>query len=87
MMNLQLRVAGYIGANWTTVRTRVRLLQQWVHILHNHEKLVVVVAAYLSQHFRTYCWSSFPTHYSCEVLRRAATQKYNHGFCTDEVPD
>jgi len=85
-MNLQLQVAGYIGPNWTAVRPRVRLFQQWVHNLHSHEKLVVVVAAYPSQHFATGFWSSFLTHYSCEVLRRAATQKYNHGFYINGVP-
>ena len=86
MMNLQLRGVGYIDPNWTVIRTRVRLLQQWVHNLYNHEKLEVVVAAYSSQHSGTCFWSFFPTHYSCEVLQRAATQKYNHGFCSNEVP-
>ena len=69
MMNLQLRGVGYIDPNWTVIRTRVRLLQQWVHNLYNHEKLEVVVAAYSSQHSGTCFWSSFLTHYSCEVLR------------------
>jgi len=85
-MNPQLQVVGYIGPNWTAVRMRVRLFQQWVHNLHNHEKLVVVVAAYPSQHSAIAFWSSFPTHYSCEVLQWAATQKYNHGFYINEVP-
>jgi len=86
MMNLQLRVAGHIGPNRTAARIRIQSLHQWVHVLHNHGKLVVVVAAYPSPHSGTYFWSSFPTHYSCEVLRRAATQKYNHVFCINEVP-
>jgi hypothetical protein len=63
--NLQLQVAGYIGPNWTAARPKVRLFQQQVHNLHNHEKLVVVVVVYPSQHFATGFWSSFPTHYSC----------------------
>ena len=85
-MNPQLQVVGYIGPNWTAVRTRVRLFQQWVHNLHNHEKLVVVVAAYPSQHSATGFWSSFQTHYSYEVLQRTATQKHNHGFYINKVP-
>ena len=56
MMNLQLQVAGYIGPNWTAVRPRVWLSQQRVHNLHNHEKLVVAVAACPSQHFATGFW-------------------------------
>ena len=68
MMNLQLRVVGHIGPNRTAVQMRIRSLHQRVHVLHNHEKLVVVVAAYPSQHSETYFWSFFPTHYSCEVL-------------------
>ena len=58
-MNPQHQVVGYISPNWTAVLTRVRLFQQWVHNLHNHEKLVVVVAAYPSQHSATGFWSSF----------------------------
>ena len=57
MMNLQLQVAGYIGPNWTIILTRVRLFQQWVHNLHNHEKLVVEAAAYPSQHSEIHFWS------------------------------
>ena len=56
MMNLQLRVAGYIDPNRTAVRMRIWSPHQWVHALHNHEKLVVAVAAvaYPSQHSRIY---------------------------------
>ena len=67
-MNPQLQVVGYIGPNRTAVRMKVRLFPQWVHNLHNHEKLVVVVAAYPSQHFATGFWSSFPAHYSARYF-------------------
>ena len=86
MMNLQLRVAGHIGPNRTAVLIRIRSSRQRVHALHNHEKLVVEAAAYPLQHSEIYFWSSFRTHYSCEVLRWAATQECNHGFYINEVP-
>ena len=84
MMNLQLWVVGHIGPNRIAACMKIQTLHHWVHVLHNHEKLMVV-AAYPSQHFGTYSWSSFLTHYYCEVLRWAATQKCNHGFCINEV--
>ena len=73
MMNLQLRVVGHIGPNRTAIWMRIRSFHQRVHALHNHEKLVVEAAAYPSQHSGIYFWSSSLTHYSCEVLRWAAT--------------